>query len=109
MEPLSDLVRDWKLESVVHSNCTVHTHYVSDAAQGRWRRPVEERWQRKRQLGRGVFGVVWLEQCTIGPSHGQLRAVKELCKLHRCLPPAYYLEELDAIFEFSHKRVRPLA
>lgn len=109
MEDLSDLVRDWKLESVVHPNYTVQIHYISDAAQGQWRRPVEERWQRTRQLGRGAFGIVWLEQCTIDPSHGQLRAVKELCKTSRSLPPAYYLKELDAIFKFSHKRVRRLA
>jgi hypothetical protein len=105
METLSDLVRDWKLESNKVDNYTVHTRHISNPAKGIWRQRVEERWQREEELGRGAYGVVWLEKCITGPSDGQLRAVKELRKARRSLSPAYYSRELEAIFKFSHERV----
>ena len=108
METLSDLVRDWKLESVVEDDITLQIRHVSNAAAGLWRQRVEERWKRTRELGRGSFGVVWLEECTSGPSNGQLRAVKELRKTRRSMPPAYYSKELEAIAKFSHERVGSL-
>ena len=109
METLSDLVRDWKLESIVEDDSTLQIRHVSDAAAGLWRQRVEERWNRTRELERGSFGVVWLEECTSGPSNGQLRVVKELRKQRRSMPPAYYSKELEAIAKFFHERVRPFA
>jgi hypothetical protein len=106
-ETLSDLIRDWKLEGVVDCNYTIQTRYVSNPATGLWRSRVEERWQRTKVLGRGSFGVVWLEECTSGPSSGKVRAVKEL-KKHigaSCISPASMARELDAIIKFSHERV----
>ena len=103
-EALIDLVRDWKLESIVQDTCTVHSRHVSDPAAGLWRRQVQERWQRKQELGRGSFGVVWLEQCVSGPSQGRLRAVKELRKTSSG-PRADDSKELAAILKFSHERV----
>ena len=103
-EALIDLVRDWKLESTVQDTGTVHHRHVSDPAAGLWRRPVQERWQRKRELGRGSFGVVWLEECVSGPSQGELRAVKELRKTSAGLR-ADDSKELAAILKFSHERV----
>ncbi len=106
MEALSDVVLDWQLECDVRSDCTLQTRHVTNSAEGLWRERVEERWQRTRELGRGSFGVVWLEKCASGPSSGQLRAVKELRKTQTSARPKYYSKELEAIVKFSHKRVR---
>jgi hypothetical protein len=106
-ETLSDLVRDWKLESIVDNNCTIQTRHISNPATGQWRSRVEERWQRKKELGSGTFGIVWLEECTSGPSNGQVRAVKELRKgtTPSSMSPTNFSRELEAIFKFSHERV----
>ena len=105
MEALSDVVLDWKLECDVQSDCTLQTRHVTNSAEGLWRERVEERWERTRELGRGSFGVVWLEKCDYGPSSGQLRAVKELRKTQASTRPKYYSKELEAVVKFSHKRV----
>ena len=107
MENLPELVRDWKLEcdcSDIH-NSTLQIRYVTNAAEGLWRQRVEERWQRKHELGRGSCGVVWLEECVSGVSEGQLRAVKELHKAPLSTTSKYYAKELEAIVKFSHERV----
>jgi hypothetical protein len=106
METLSDLVRDWRLECIISNNHTVQTRHISNAAEGIWRKRVEERWRHTQELGRGSFGIVRLEECISGQSSGQLRAVKELRKNDRSMPVAYYSKELDAIFKFSHEHVR---
>ena len=105
METLSDVVLDWKLECDVRSDCTLQTRHVTNSAEGLWRERVEERWQRAKELGRGSFGVVWLEKCASGPSSGQLRAVKELRKSQASAKSKYYSKELEAIVKFSHRRV----
>ncbi len=109
MEGLSELVRDWKLECDCSDirNSTLQIRHVTNAAEGLWRQRVEERWRRKQELGRGSFGVVWLEKCVSGPSEGQLRAVKELRKAPQSTTSKYYAKELEAIVKFSHERVGP--
>jgi hypothetical protein len=106
-ESPSDLVRDSKLESSILDDYTIHTKYISNPATGERRTRVEERWQRTKELGRGSYGVVWLEKCTSGPGSGQLRAVKELRKEPANVSPIHYHRELEAIAKFSHERVRP--
>lgn len=103
---LSDLVRDSKLESVVFGDHTIHTKYISNPAAGQRRVRVEEIWQRTKELGRGSYGVVWLEKCTSGPDSGKVRAVKELMKGTATMPSAGYARELEAIVKFSQERVR---
>ncbi len=109
METLPELVRDWKLECHVGDSCTIQIRHISNAAEGLWRQRVEERWQRSRELGRGSYGTVRLEQCFSGPSDGQFRAVKELRKAQHSSTSKYYSKELQAIIKFSQERVGPLS
>jgi calcium/calmodulin-dependent protein kinase I len=104
MERVSDLVTDSKLEIDVFDNYTVQTSYISDPRKGQRRARVQQKWQRLNELGRGSFGVVWLEKCAAGPDQGQLRAVKEVRKEAANVAPNYY-RELEAISKFSQERV----
>jgi hypothetical protein len=75
----SDLVRDSKLNTTFTDDGVI-CHIVPERKAGHRGRTVEERWERKRQLGRGTFGVVWLERCSSGKKSGQFRAVKEIVR-----------------------------
>ncbi|KAH7152607.1 kinase-like domain-containing protein [Dactylonectria macrodidyma] len=102
---LPDLVQHWRLETAFCDGLTLHTKHVSNAATGLWRTPVEERWQRKKKLGQGGFGVVWLEQCTDGISTGQVRAVKQIQTSfgNQTVTPKMLSSELSAIIKFSQQ------
>jgi hypothetical protein len=97
----SDSVRDFKLDTELQDGQIIHTRYVTNPALGQWNSRVDERWHRTRELGRGAFGVVWLEACQAGPSSGQVRAVKGMKKAESPLWP----RELEAVIKFSHTRV----
>ncbi|KAH6876564.1 kinase-like domain-containing protein [Thelonectria olida] len=106
---ISDLVRDWKLDSTIASDgSTTQTKYVSNPATGQWRTPVKEKWERTKNLGRGTFGVVRLEHCTSGPSAGKTRAVKEIQTTFgsSTVEPIVLSRELLAVIKFSHERYR---
>lgn len=104
-EGMSDLVHDTRLETTVIGNQTIHTKYVSNPATGQRRERLEETWERTKELGRGSFGVVWLEKCTSGPSSGKVWAVKELRKAPGNISFSNYSRELEAIAKFSQERV----
>lgn len=102
MSCFSDLVRVSKLETQFHSDSeyTQHVQYVSGSTPRQRSVYKEEKW-RERGLGRGSFGIVWLERCILGDSEGKVRALKKLQKFqssdcHR---------ELEAIAFFSHRKV----
>lgn len=104
MDPLlSDLVVDTRLDAVVSASHTIQARYVSNPAIGQRRTRLEENWHRTKELGRGTFGVVWLETCVAGPSLSQLRAVKEIRKDGDV---STFYRELDAVARFSQERVR---
>jgi hypothetical protein len=78
---------------------------------------VEERWQRKKELGSGGFGTVWLETCVSSSSYSSssngnqngLRAVKEIrTGGSTSLAAMDYTRELEAIAKFSQAQVRIL-
>lgn len=104
--PLSDLVRDTKLEVEVYPNHTVQITYVSNPATGQRRTRLEQRWQPSGEAGRGSFGYVRLETCSSGPETGQVRAVKELWKSGSGLRALSWVRELEAVAKFSQERVR---
>ncbi|KAF7552319.1 hypothetical protein G7Z17_g4387 [Cylindrodendrum hubeiense] len=103
----SDLVRDSKLEARFIGGATHHALLVSDPALGRRRRHEDERWFRKKRLGGGSYGTVWLESCTDGRKKGALRAVKEILKPSPSDSSKDFLDygrELEAIAKFSNDK-----
>jgi hypothetical protein len=105
----SDLVRDSRLDTTFAAGATHHAFLVSDPALRQRRRRVEERWERRRRLGGGSFGTVWLEGCTEGRKKGELRAVKEILKSTggSVANATDYGRELEAIAKFSNEKVQP--
>ncbi len=102
---IPDLVVDSKLEVECFEDYSIQTRLVSDPATGQRRTLQQERWQRTKVLGRGTFGVVWLEKCATGPSLGKLRAVKEIIKQTASASATAYSRELEAIAKFSQEKV----
>ena len=103
MLPIPDLVQVSKLDTQFHSEpeYTQHVQYVSGSAPRQRKVRKEERWKRERAIGRGGFGVVWLERCSHGDSEGKVRAVKKFPK-----PKSNdHYRELEAIALFSHIQV----
>ena len=99
MPPIPELVKLSKLETQFNPDCTVHIRYESSVRRTKVRK--EETWRKERDLGRGAFGVVWLERCVQGNTEGQVRAVKKIQRLQ----DGEYYRELEAISLFSHDRV----
>ena len=106
MAHMSDLLQDSKLETQFYSDpeYTQHVQYVSGSTTRQRKVRKEEKWMRERGLGRGSFGIVWLERCIQGDSEGKVRAVKKVEKLKS----SNYYRELEAIALFSHSKVSRL-
>ncbi|KAJ5371186.1 uncharacterized protein N7496_007278 [Penicillium cataractarum] len=109
MARVSDLIRDSKLETSFHPDCsveTVHTYQESDLTSRRRVVARSEHWKRLSKIGGGAYGSVWLEKC-IRDSHQRsvqaLRAVKQI-DLDTRYGPIDYNRELEAIAKFSHSR-----
>ena len=103
--PISDLLRESKLETQFHRDFVQHVHIVAGRTPRQRRVRKEERWIRESQLGRGAFGVVNLEKCIQGDAPNRLRAVKELRKF----AAHTYHRELEAIALFSYSKVSMLS
>lgn len=103
MTSVPDLVRISRLETQFYSNpeCIQHVKYESTISTNQRSVRKEEKWIKERRLGRGNFGIVWLEQCIQGDTKGEKRAVKQVQKLQA----SDYYRELEAIALFSHTRV----
>lgn len=103
MTPIPDLVRVSKLNTQFHSDpeYTQHIKYTSSSTTNQRKIRKEEKWKRERGIGRGSFGIVWLERCIQGDDNGKVRAVKEVKKLES----GDYNRELEAIALFSHAKV----
>jgi serine/threonine protein kinase len=107
MSQVSDLIKDSKLHTKFESELITHTFLESTTIAGRRgrRRERNEVWKRKRHLGIGIFGTVWLEECV---SEGKLRAVKEVRKSVPSLESIDFNRELEAIARFSQQKVSSL-
>ena len=103
MTSIPDLIKLSKLETEFHSepDYVQHVEYVFGSNTERKKVRKEERWKRKRRLGRGGYATVWLEQCIDGDKKEKLRAVKEIPKIGSI----DYNKELEAIALFSHSKV----
>lgn len=101
MPPVSDWVTVTELNAHLSpdSQLTKYIYYTSRPGQRKVR--LEEHWARQRELGRGGFGAVYLEQCVEGDKQGRIRAVKEIQKG----TGGNYNRELEAIALFSQPKV----
>jgi len=104
----SDLVRDSKLDASIVSGATLHVYHLFSQTSRRRRVRTEDTWHRRRELGNGTYGRVWLEGCVSGSKIGQLRAVKEIPKEKSTSSHVDYARELEAMAKFSHDKVRSL-
>lgn len=102
MSQYSDLVHDSRLSTRFVAGNTIHTYLESTTVLNRRARRQKrvETWVRSKELGRGSFGIVWLERC---PRDNNLRAVKEIAK--KKIRKNAYHRELEAMIKFSHHRV----
>ena len=104
-KPSSDLARLFKLniEFKPEEGVTIQTTRNSDEARGQRQIVVKKTWKRVKEIGRGGFGVVWLE--STGGISSELRAVKEIGKnagYH--LGKIDYNQELEALALLSKVR-----
>lgn len=100
--PLSDFVKDSKLDVIFRNDHqTQEQHFESTVA-------VKHTWEKRRELGKGGGGTVWLEECANQRSSMKLRAVKSISKPTLDNPNVEYWRELEAIFKFSHRKVSSL-
>lgn len=97
---LSDIVRDWKIETEVCNEYITHIFYESGSSARERHIRKEEQWKRQKVLGEGGYGRVYLEKCVQGDKQDKLRAVKEIKS-----QDFKYSRELDAIIKFSHYKV----
>ncbi|KAH7029485.1 kinase-like domain-containing protein [Microdochium trichocladiopsis] len=104
VENFPDIVRDAHLETeFIDARTTKHIRYKAGTSARQRRLRKEEQWTRSCELGRGAYGIVYLE--TRGQDDKlRKRAVKEIRKYIRPGQPLDYDRELEAIFKFSHDR-----
>jgi len=100
---LSDLVRHFKIETVVSNDCTQHVLYISGTSAHERRVRREETWVREDILGQGAYGTVHLERCD--QEERKLRAVKVVKKCLISGDELDYGRELEAVTKFSHPKV----
>lgn len=107
MSRIPELVRDSKLSTKIDAEHTTHTFLESASVAGRRtrRRVREEVWKKKRHLGIGIFGTVWLEECVSENQENKVRAVKEVRKMEPGANAMDYNRELEAIAKFSAQKV----
>ena len=105
MPPVSDLVRDSKLETTFYEKYTQHVYHVSGAHPRQRKIRKEECWEKCRSLGRGSFGSVQLEKLITDSSEERHRAVKKIKKSIQPFSAIDYNRELEAIAKFSHEKV----
>ncbi|PMD39503.1 Pkinase-domain-containing protein [Hyaloscypha variabilis F] len=104
----SDTLLDSKLKTQFLVGRVRHTKYVQSNS-SRKRIQVKEVWHTEKELGRGSYGVVWLQSRRPTstselelPMPYRLRAVKEIRKTAIGGITWDYLKELETIAKFSH-------
>ena len=105
----SDSLLDSKLKTRFLNGRVRHTRYVQGNS-SRKRLQLEEDWIIEKELGRGSYGIVWLQSrrpatTTDVELPHQLRAVKEIRKVAIGGNNWDCIKELETIAKFSHPRV----
>ncbi|RSL76261.1 hypothetical protein CEP51_010131 [Fusarium floridanum] len=105
--PLQDLpvlVQDSHLEATFHPSADI-PHETTHMKYWRRRRPQQERWVRQKMLGRGGFGIVWLEEREPrSQTSYNSRAVKQLDIAKIGSKKGDYVKELEALAKFSQAK-----
>jgi hypothetical protein len=92
-----DLVSRYKLRTFFENDFTEHHRITSDRTRGVRRYTEVQKWYRVKELGRGGFGVVFLEE----DAAGELRAVKDVRKQNNGSQTVDWFRELLAMAYFS--------
>ncbi|KAI9778689.1 MAG: hypothetical protein M1839_007920 [Geoglossum umbratile] len=95
-----DLLEHFRLDATVTADCTTHIEYKTDRARGIRKEKVERRWYRTQCIGRGTFGIVWLEVKEENDGV-EKRAVKVIEKNGMQHLRVDYKKELLALSKFS--------
>ncbi|EEU39540.1 uncharacterized protein NECHADRAFT_81826 [Fusarium vanettenii 77-13-4] len=104
LQDLPVLVQDSHLEATFHPSAAIPTE-TTHMTYWRRRGPQQERWVRQKMLGRGGFGIVWLEERE-PKSHTSYnsRAVKQLDLEKLRSKKSDYVKELEALAKFSQAK-----
>jgi hypothetical protein len=100
-----DLISDSELLTSIIDGVTKHVMDEIGVSSRRRRVQWEQHWARKKYLGRGAYGSVWLEECVTGVRDIQVRAVKQILKDRQQSQQIAYHRELEAIMKFSNPKV----
>ncbi|KAI1302523.1 kinase-like protein [Xylaria venustula] len=106
----SHLVTASRLETEFLPGCTKHRIRNSRSSQ---LSVNEEFWEFQSTIGKGTFGIVWIERRRASQLHHssshpkQLRAVKEISKSAALSQRWDYMKELEAIARFSSSQYAP--
>jgi hypothetical protein len=105
MSFLSDLDH-LKIETIFQPDHVCTPGFFSDPRKGIRKAKIEQKWYRKKSLGIGSFGEVWLEE--EGSDASQMRAVKVIKKAQMLRHDIDYMRELNTLAHFSKPKVRPM-
>lgn len=100
-----DLVESFRQDAVVGETHTTHIQYRADRSRGLRKERVEKTWHRRKEIGRGSSGTVWLEVY----GHDDVveeRAVKVISKSSLKHVSVDYKKELLALTKFSNDRYK---
>jgi hypothetical protein len=97
---LPELVRDSKLEVILHDNITIHTEPL-ECRDGF----LPQRWETRRMIGHGGSGSVFLQHKVDGPGTMHSLAVKQMPLTADLASEDHdskrYLRELEALAKFA--------
>ncbi|RAH67835.1 serine/threonine-protein kinase, partial [Aspergillus aculeatinus CBS 121060] len=101
----NDLISTWRLRARIYHDSTHHEFIETGNWKSLFRRKREEHLVRKKYLGRGTFGQVWLETCSIGGGgQAKFRAVKIVSKVALSADGMDYTRELEAMIRLSQSK-----
>jgi hypothetical protein len=95
--PVRDYQREASFDPDVNTSNAETTHFT---LAGR-----REQWIRVKLLGRGGYGIVWLERKARNDATEEFRAVKQLEVPHSVSRHGSYIREIEALTKFSRGKV----
>lgn len=96
----NDFLDSFLLNVIFTDSYTEQRRIYSDRQRGLRNLVESKKWKRRRELGRGGFGIVFLEE----DDHGRCRAVKEVPKVMNKQKTIDPLREIAAMASFSKVR-----